>query len=119
MSIYERIGGADALRTAVTLFYDRVVADPGLAPYFENIDLARLRGHQQSFLISALGGPDYYGGRDLRSAHEGYGIDEAAFARIVGHLADALIEVGVDPGVVADVRRRVDAMRAFVVEHEA
>ena len=116
MSIYDKVGGADALRTAVATFYDRVVADPDLAPFFESVDLSRLRGHQQSFLISALGGPDYYGGRDLRSAHLGLGIDDAAFTRIVGHLRTSLELVGVDPGVVAQVTGKVDELRASVVE---
>jgi hemoglobin len=116
VSIYEKVGGADALRTAVVTFYDKVVADPELAHYFESVDLARLRGHQQSFLISALGGPDYYEGRDLSSAHSGLGVSDAAFDRIVAHLRASLEVVGVDPGVIAQVLSRVEAQRASVVE---
>jgi hemoglobin len=118
VSIYEKVGGADALRTAVVTFYDKVVADPELAPYFESVDLARLRGHQQSFLISALGGPDYYGGRDLRSAHHGLGVSDGAFDRIVEHLRASLEVVGVDEGVISQVLQRVEAQRPVVVETE-
>jgi hemoglobin len=115
MSIYEKVGGADALRTAVVTFYDKVVADAELAPYFESVDLSRLRGHQQSFLISALGGPDYYDGRDLRSAHAGLRISDAAFDRIVGHLRSSLDVVGVDPGVITQVIGHIEAQRGSVV----
>ena len=115
MSIYEKLGGADALRTAVVTFYDRVVANPELAHYFEQVDLSRLRGHQQSFLISALGGPDYYDGRDLRSAHRGLGVSDGAFDRIVEHLRDSLDVVGVDPNVIAEVLGHVEARRSEVV----
>lgn len=115
MSIYEKVGGSDALRVAVTVFYDRVVADPELAEYFSNIDLSRLRGHQQSFLIAALGGPDYYGGRDLRRAHEGLDIDDAAFDRIVAHLSESLTSVGVEAHAVDDIVNRVGAMRGSIV----
>jgi hemoglobin len=115
VSIYDKVGGAEALRTAVVTFYDRVVADPELARYFETVDLSRLRGHQQSFLISALGGPDYYDGRDLRSAHSGLGVSDAAFDRIVGHLRSSLEVVGVDPGVIAQVVGRVEDQRTSVI----
>ena len=115
MSVYERVGGADALHTAVVAFYDRVVADPELAPYFETVDLSRLRGHQQSFLVAALGGPDYYGGRDLRTAHQGLGIHDAAFDRIVEHLRASLDTVGVDAGVIRQVLGHVEALRTSVV----
>ena len=116
VSIYEKVGGADALRTAVVTFYDKVVADPELAPYFESVDLSRLRGHQQSFLISALGGPDYYGGRDLASAHSGLGVSDAAFDRLLAHLRASLEVVGVDPGVITQVVSRVEAQRSAIVE---
>lgn len=116
MSIYDKVGGADALRTAVVAFYDRVVADPELASFFETVDLSRLRGHQQAFLVSALGGPSYYEGRDLRSAHLGLGIDDSAFDRLVGHLKASLGLVGVDPGVVVQVLGHVEELRTSVVE---
>ena len=116
MSVYEQVGGAEALRTAVTMFYDRVVADPELATFFQHTELSRLRGHQQAFLVSALGGPDYYSGRNLRAAHEGLGVDDAAFDRIVNHLRASLDAVGVDSGVVQQVLAQVEAQRGSVVE---
>ena len=34
MSLYQAIGGADAIDAAVDRFYDKVLADPLLAPMF-------------------------------------------------------------------------------------
>ena len=49
-SLFEEIGDAATLRTAVNLFYRRVLADPGLAPWFAGVDMRRLRAHQLAFL---------------------------------------------------------------------
>ena len=79
MSIFEQIGGATAVSAAVDGFYERVVADPDLAPWFDDVDLGRLKGHQRSFLAAAIGGPDAYLGRAMRDAHAGLSITSEAF----------------------------------------
>ena len=68
MTIFDEIGGAAAVSAAVDAFYDRVLADPTLAPYFEGVDLGRLKGHQRSFIAAAIGGPDAYLGRAMSDA---------------------------------------------------
>lgn len=113
-ALFEGLGDA-GLTTAVAVFYDRVVADPELAPFFEGVDLERLRAHQRAFLAAALGGPDLFTGRPLERAHEGLGITDAAFDRIVDHLATTLGDLGGDPVYVAAVRDRVDGLRSRVV----
>ena len=42
--LYESIGGAPALDVAVTIFYDRVLADPAVAPWFDGGDRVLARG---------------------------------------------------------------------------
>ena len=56
-TIYERLGGLVTIDVAVDQFYDRVVGDPELAPFFERVDLRRQRAHQKAFLTMALGSP--------------------------------------------------------------
>jgi hemoglobin len=56
-SIFDAIGGRTAISTAVDSFYERVLGDATLAPFFAGEDLQRLRGHQAAFLSLALGGP--------------------------------------------------------------
>src|SRR3954451_6335625 len=50
MSIYERLGQENGIRTAVDDFYQRVLADPALAGYFDGVDMRKLRGHQTALL---------------------------------------------------------------------
>ncbi|SCX38000.1 hemoglobin [Klenkia marina] len=107
-------GSPSLLDTAVERFYALVVADPQLAPWFTGVDVDRLRRHQAEFLGAALdGGSTRF---DLRRTHAGLGIDDAAYDRLVAHLAAALAEVGVDEGHVRELAALVDGLRDQVVE---
>ncbi len=69
MTLFDQIGGEGAVNAAVDLFYDRVLADPMLAPFFRDIDMSRLKAHQFAFLSQALGGPRQYSGTVMSQAH--------------------------------------------------
>src|SRR5579863_2170371 len=56
-SIYHAIGGRAALVAAVDDFYGRLLADPGLAPFFPGGVGARHRAYVVTVLGEALGGP--------------------------------------------------------------
>ena len=95
MSIYDEIGGRPAVDAAVSIFYERVLADPTLAGYFDGVELDRLKRHQRAFIGMALGGPVVYSGRDMKSAHAGLDITAEAFGAVVQHLAATLTSLGV------------------------
>ncbi|MCO7218887.1 group 1 truncated hemoglobin [Klenkia sp. PcliD-1-E] len=102
------------LATAVGRFYDLVLADPDLTPWFEGVDMGRLRRHQAEFLGSALdGGTSRF---DLRRAHRGLGIDDAAYDRVCAHLLAAMATVGVGDGYLGELRQAVEGLRDQVVE---
>lgn len=108
-TLYGRLGGEEAIGAVVEEFYDRVLADDQLAPYFEEVDMERQRAHQTAFISAVAGGPDRYEGENMRRAHEHLAIDEGDFAAVAGHLDDALGEFDV-----ADEDRK--AMMAAVAE---
>jgi len=116
MSIYEEIGGQAAIKTAVTVFYNRVTADETLAAWFEGVDLSRLRAHQRAFLAAALDGPPVFAGRSLVEAHAGMAITDAAFTSIVNHLLVTLDDLGVEGPVIGRVVERLEAVRTEIVE---
>lgn len=95
-TLYERLGGRDAIETVVDEFYDRVLADPQLRPYFEDVDMARQRAHQTTFIAAVTGGPATYDGDDMREAHVDLDLSADDFAAVAGHLDDALAACGVD-----------------------
>lgn len=119
MSVYDEIGGADAVKVAVAVFYNRVTVDELLTPWFAGIDLERLKAHQRAFLTAALGGPDVFLGRTMEAAHQPLAITDEAFDRIAEHLAASLLDVGVDPVHVRTVIDRIEPMREQVVANRA
>jgi hemoglobin len=115
MSLYERLGQEAGIRTAVDDFYVRVVGDPELAPYFEGVDLPRLRRHQTALLVQVTGGPVEYSGRALAEGHAGLDVTPAAFDRVVGHLVATLTDLGVAPEDIGEVGAALTAHRDDIV----
>ena len=105
----------DVLRTAVSLFYRRVLDDDRVASYFDGVDLDRLRAHQRAFLAAGLAGPDLYSGRELAEAHAGRGITAEAFDVIVEHLLETLEDVGADETLIGRAHTLVEAARGAVL----
>jgi hemoglobin len=68
-TLYERLDGREGIRAVVDDFYDRLVADDQLGPYFEDADVDSLRESQTEFLCDAAGGPETYDGPSVREAH--------------------------------------------------
>ena len=114
-SIYEEIGGKDAVAAAVDVFYAHVLDDPVLAPWFRATEMRRQKAHMRAFMAAALGGPELYAGRDMGAAHAGLGITDAAFDRVVGHLVATLTELGVAPAAIAAIGAALAPLRAQVV----
>ncbi|MFC0032122.1 group 1 truncated hemoglobin [Micromonospora chaiyaphumensis] len=104
ISHYERIGGAAAVKAAVELFYEKVLADPELAGYFTDVNMPEQRRHLALMLAVVLGGPNEYAGRGLAEAHQPLNIPVAHYAKVGEHLTATLAELGVPAEVIADVR---------------
>ena len=115
MSIYEEIGGPDAVAAAVEEFYRRLLADPELSEYFADTDLAKLKSHQRAFIAAALGGPEIYAGRDMAAAHAGLAITGDAFDAVVGHLVDTLASLGVPDATIAVIGSVLVPLRDDIV----
>ncbi|WP_341715709.1 group 1 truncated hemoglobin [Micromonospora sp. FIMYZ51] len=103
-SHFTRIGGAGAVKAAVDLFYDRVLADPELAGYFTEVDMVGQRRHLALMLTVVLGGPNEYTGRDLATAHQPLNISVAHYVKVGGHLTAVLTQLGVADDIIADVQ---------------
>ncbi|SBT41330.1 group I truncated hemoglobin [Micromonospora auratinigra] len=115
ISHYERIGGAAAVKAAVELFYDKVLADPELAGYFTAVDMPEQRRHLALMLAVVLGGPNEYAGRGLAEAHQPLNIPPAHYALVGEHLTATLTELGVPADVIADVQVVLGQVRDQVV----
>ena len=108
---FERVGGMVGIDAVVELFYDRLVGDPEVAPFFDRVNLRRQRGHLKVFLAAALGGPNAYQGRELGEAHAHLGITDHHVDLVGGHLAAVLAGLGVSPALIDEIASAVDGMR--------
>src|SRR6478609_3957850 len=118
-SIYEQIGGAEALETVVYDFYERVLADDQLSGFFAGTNMARLKGKQVEFFAAALGGPEPYTGAPMRQVHQGRGITMHHFSLVAGHLADALAAAGVPSETVTEILAAIAPLAIEIASAEA
>jgi len=119
MSIYDEIGGSAAVSAAVDQFYQRVIADPILAGYFEGTDMKRLKGHQRAFIAAAIGGPEPYLGRNMAEAHARLDISESDFDRVVGHLVATLDALGVPTATIGKIGDTLAPLKAQIAQGPA
>jgi hemoglobin len=119
MSDYERIGGASAVSAVVNRFYEAVMADPDLAPYFDGVEMTALRRHQVLLISQVMGGPAEYDGRELAAAHAGRNITNEAYDKVVAHLVATLKDAGVPDDVIGRLGEVVAGTRADIVADTA
>lgn len=102
-TLYERLGGEAALALAVDGLYKRLMRDPELSPFFNGIDMARLRAHQHAFLSQLTGGPRKYSSAGLQRAHANLKIGTRHFNAVASHLVDTLQTLGVEKPLINEV----------------
>jgi hemoglobin len=117
-TLYERVGGTSAVAAAVDLFYDRVMKDPLLLPFFNGIDLKRQCSKQVAFLTAVFGGSTRYSGQDLRSGHAhlvARELSDKQFDAVASHLRSTLEELSASASVIAEIMEIVESTRHDVL----
>jgi hemoglobin len=107
-TLYERVGGEKAIHEMIHEFYDRVLSDPELKPFFKNTSMDKLRKMQKEFFSAALDGPITYTGKPLGDVHHGRGITIHHFALFVGHLLETLQARGIEEHDVQAIISRIN-----------
>jgi hemoglobin len=89
-TLYERLGGADAIQKIVSDLVDIHTRNARIAPRFASTDLGRLKQSAAAFFIAGSGGPNDYQGKDMLSAHKGMNIDAEEFVAVLDDALEAL-----------------------------
>ncbi len=118
-SIYDRIGGHEAIEIVVDDFYARVLADDQLSGFFAGSNINRLKGKQAEFFAAALGGPEPYTGAPMKQVHQGRGIMMTHFALVAGHLTDALLAAGAPSTTVDEIIGAIAPLAADIASDHA
>jgi len=119
MTLYERLGGEAAVAALIEELYIRVLADPLFTPFFEKLDIQRLKAHQFAFTLQALGGPHPYSWPSLVKAHAGLRIEQRHFDAFVEHLRSSLREIGATDVLSAEVLSLVTPLSGVIVNHSS
>ena len=97
-SLYERLGGYDAICAAVDDLLPRLFSDPQIGGYWKGqSNPTKRKGRQMivDFFVEAFGGPAYYNGPEMKPIHEGLGISDSDWDVFVTHTVATLDKFGV------------------------
>ena len=115
-SLYDRLGGKDAITAVVKEFLGNVVADKRINAFFKNADAAKLQGLLVDQVCEATGGPCKYKGKDMKTAHKGMKVSEADFTAMVEDLVKALDKFKVPKKEKDELLGALGGMKGDIVE---
>lgn len=117
-TLFEQLGGKEAVEAAVDNFYRRVQSDNRVSHFFCGVDMNRLRTKQKAFLTMAFGGPHNYSGKSLRNGHAHLlqmGLDDSHVDAIIEILGSTLREMGVQEDLIQQVAAIAESVRNDVL----
>jgi hemoglobin len=76
---FDQFGGQPGIHQVVEDFVATVTSDPRISGYFAHAHIAHLKYELDQQFCALLGGPCTYTGKDMKSAHVGMNITQAAF----------------------------------------
>ena len=118
-SLYQRLGGYDAVAAVVDDFVGRLVADKQFGRFFvghSTDSKKRIRQHIVDQFCAAAGGPCVYTGRTMKDSHVGLGISEAEWDAAAKHLVATLDKFKVPEAEKKELLAFVGTQKADIVD---
>jgi hemoglobin len=118
-SLYERVGGYDALAAVVDEFIGRLATDKKFERFFAGFSTdskKKLRQHILDQFCVATGGPCVYMGREMKITHAGLGITEADWDAAAKHLAGSIDKFKVPEKEKGELLAFVTSLKKDIVE---
>jgi hemoglobin len=118
-SLYQRLGGYDAIAAVTDDFIGRLATDPTEQRFFvghSDDSKQRIRQHIVDQLCNLTGGPCVYKGRDMKTTHKGLGITQADWDISVKHLVATLDKFKVPEKEKNEVLTAVSGLKDQIVE---
>ena len=118
-SLYDRLGGYNAVAAVVDDFVGRLVTDKQFERFFAGHSTdskKRIRQHIVDQLCAAAGGPCVYTGRTMKDSHMGLNISEADWDAAAKHLVASLDKFKVPEPEKKELLAFVTSLKADIVE---
>jgi len=120
-SLYERVGGYNALAAVVDDFIGRLISDKQFEKFFigQSTDSKkRIRQHILDQFCAATGGPCVYTGREMKTSHAGLGITNAEWDAAAKHLVASLDKFKVPEKEKGELLAFVTGLKKDIVEKQ-
>ncbi len=118
-TLYDRLGGYDAVSAVANDLLPRLQGDSQLARFWNHRGedgIAREKQLLIDFLCFGAGGPVYYTGRDMKISHKGMRISESDWSAFLGHLGATLDAFQVPQGERNEVVAFIQSTKPDIVE---
>jgi hemoglobin len=118
-SLYERLGGYDAIVAVANDLLPRLNTDSQLGRFWAHRGEDGVNREKQlliDFLCASAGGPVYYRGRDMALTHRGMRISESDWNVFLGHAAATLAKFRVPEAEQSEVVAFVQSLKKEIVE---
>ena len=118
-TLYQRLGGYDAIVAVVENLLPRLTTDNQLGRFWEHRGEDGVQREKQlliDYLCHKAGGPMYYTGRDMKVSHRGMRISGTDWERFIGHVGDTLDAFEVAAAERSDVLAFIESTRDDIVE---
>ena len=118
-TLYERLGGYNAIAAVANDLLSRLRADPQLGRFWAHRGEDGIMREKQlliDFLCASAGGPMYYRGRDMALTHRGMRISNSDWEVFLGHAATTLAKFQVPEAEQRDVVAFVQSLKKEMVE---
>ena len=118
-TLYQRLGGYDAIAAVSDDLLVRLRADAQLARFWQNRAEDSLRREKQQlvdFLCASSGGPLHYVGRDMKTSHHGLGITSDDWDVAANHLVETLDKFKVPKAEKDDLLAFVGTLKKDIVD---
>jgi hemoglobin len=115
-SLYDRLGGLDAIKAVVGDFVGRVVADERINKKFAKSDGARVTHFLVEQVCAATGGPCKYTGNNMKKAHKNMKVTEGEFNALVEDLTAALDKFNVPAQEKGELLGALAGLKSQIVE---
>ncbi len=118
-SLYDRLGGYDAISAVTKDLMQRIKADSQLGRYYRHRGEDGIQREEQllvDFICSSAGGPMYYTGRDMKTLHKGMQLSESDWSALLLHLNATLEAFQVPQAERDEVVAFIQSTKADIVE---
>lgn len=118
-TLYQRLGGYDAISAVVDSFADKLFSDKKIAKFFRGMGddtRKQFRQKNKNLVCKVTGGPCKIISRSAKTTHGGLGITEKDFNIVFNHLVDTLDEFEVPKAEKKELLDIVLTLKPDIVE---